>query len=78
MDPKVTHLMKMVNIQDITDFKTMTTYMSVNRLKIKYANTTLEDYIWRLLRVLRTMPTFPPPMIRRYYILWLSVGGRQH
>jgi len=75
MDPKVTRLMDKVHIDDIDDFRNIGTYMDVFRLRVLYADTTMEDYLWRLLRVLRRRPNFPAPMIRRYYILWLTVGG---
>jgi hypothetical protein len=75
MDPKVTRLMRMVNVNNINDFSNIATYMTVARLRIRYADSTVEDYVWRLLRVIRRMPQFPAAMTRRYYILWLSVGG---
>ncbi len=76
MDPKVKVFMTILNIRDINDFMKMKTYMLAVKLKQRYADSTLEDYLWRLMRVLKTIPTRSEPMIRRYYILWMSVGGR--
>ena len=75
MDPKVTKLMTFINVHNIKDFKSMVAYNAVKRLKERYADTTLEDYLWRLLRVLRATPRFSQTMIKRYNKLWLSVGG---
>jgi hypothetical protein len=75
MDPKVTKLMTILTVNNIKDFKSMATYNAVKNLKERYANTTLEDYLWRLLRVLRATPKFSQTMITRYNKLWLSVGG---
>ena len=68
--------MLMVNALNIQSFAKMDTYRAVKQLKDRYANSTLEDYLWRLLRVLRSVPKFPPLIISLYNALWLSVGGK--
>jgi hypothetical protein len=76
MDPKVTKLMSMANAKSIQSFANKQTYNAVKRLTQSYANTTMEDYLWRLLRVLRSTTGFPKLTIVLYNALWLSVGGR--
>lgn len=76
MDPKVSRLMTILNVNNIKDFKLMVTYNAVKDLKERYADTTLEDYLWRLLRILKVTPKISPAMIKRYHKIWLSVGGK--
>jgi hypothetical protein len=76
MDPKVTRFMLMLQVQNIQSFSKMDTYRAVKEMTQRYAKSTMEDYLWRLLRVLRATPNFPKLIIALYNALWLSVGGR--
>ena len=76
MDPKVKNLMTMIGVLNIHSFAKRDTYRAVKNLTERYAKSTMEDYLWRLLRVLRATPGFPPIIITLYNALWLSVGGK--
>ena len=77
MDPKVTKFMRMLEVDNIRSFASIGMYLKVKGLTRRYANSTLVDYVWRLLRVLRaTTPKISPVMIEMYYKLWLSLGGK--
>jgi len=70
--------MGMLNLRDVRSFASISTFLKVKGLQRRYADSTLEDYVWRLLRVLRnTKPAISPIMIAMYYDFWISVGGVQ-
>jgi hypothetical protein len=76
MDPKVRKFMNMLDLADIRSFASIGTYLKVKGLQRRYAKTTLEDYLWRLVRELHnTKPTISPVMVAMYYELWVWSGG---
>jgi hypothetical protein len=70
MDPKVVKFCQMLNVPASADsFRDSESYNAVETLLKGYADSTAEDYIWRLCRFLSTaptVPTFPERQLQKY------------
>ena len=75
MDPKVVKLMEKVGVDNLNDFRRKTTVEAVRGLSTCYANSSLEDYTFRLVRELKADPNFPSRNITPYRKIWKEVGG---
>jgi hypothetical protein len=75
MDPKVTKLMDKVGVENIAQFRSAEKISAVRALQDCYSKSTLEDYTFRLIKELKTVPDFPKKKITEYRKIWRENGG---
>lgn len=75
MDPKIIKLMDKVGVENIQQFRSAEKIAAVRALKDCYASSTMEDYLFRLIKELKLVPDFPKKKITEYRKIWREHGG---